>query len=167
MQTALDSTSRIALPVELTTFIGRERDTAELCRLVSGTRLLTLTGAGGSGKTRLALQVVGALSAESHRELAWAELGALTDAANIAPHVARACGIHEEICGGDAALLASLIAERDLLLVLDNCEHLVDACAAFAEVLLRTCPRVGILATSREALGVKGERAWLVPALPE
>src|SRR5262245_61753641 len=100
--------TRSILPLELTSFIGRERETAELCHLVSTTRLLTLTGAGGSGKTRLALQVVRALTADTQREFAWVELAALNDPAHIAPHIARACGINEEI-RGDAALLAGLL----------------------------------------------------------
>ena len=165
MQNTRETNAATELPVELTTFVGRERETAELCRLVPVTRLLTLTGAGGSGKTRLALQVARAL-ADTSEEVAWTELGSLTNSAHIAPRIARAAGIGEEIREGDAGLLAGLLKDRSLILVLDNCEHLVDACAQLADVLLRTCPNLRIIATSREALGVRGERAWLVPPLP-
>ena len=162
MQQSSDPASRAALPVELTSFDGRKHETAELHRLLGSNRLLTLTGAGGSGKTRLAHEVIRQLDAD----VAWVELAAVNDPANIAQHIARACGIGDEIRAGDTQLLARLLANRSLLLVLDNCEHLVDACAAIADTLLRASDTLRMLATSREALGVKGERAWLVPQLP-
>jgi predicted ATPase/DNA-binding SARP family transcriptional activator len=148
------------LPVELTSFIGREREIVELRQLLGTSRLLTLTGAGGSGKTRLALEVVQELS-----DVVWVELAALRDGSLVAQHIAAACGISEEMRGGESAVLIRLLRDRALLLVLDNCEHLVETCAELADQLLRACPDLSILATSREALGVKGERAWLVPAL--
>ncbi len=162
MQATLQNTD---LPVELTTFVGRERETTELAQLVPVTRLLTLTGPGGSGKTRLALQVARAL-ADAGEEVAWVELSSLTDPTHIAPRIARAAGIGEEIREGDAQLLAGLLKDRSLILVLDNCEHLVDTIAGLVDALLRNCPNLRIIATSREALGVRGERAWLVPSLP-
>lgn len=117
------------LPVELTSFIGREREVAELRRLLGSSRLLTLTGAGGSGKTRLALEVV-----QTAGNVAWVELAALRDGSLIPQQIAEACGITEEVRGGDPAMLVRLLRGRPLLLVLDNCEHLVDAGAELAEV---------------------------------
>ncbi|HET9441347.1 MAG TPA: BTAD domain-containing putative transcriptional regulator [Longimicrobiales bacterium] len=166
MQSISDSSSRNALPVELTTFIGREREVAELRRLLLSTRLLTLTGGGGSGKTRLAAEVVKHAATDLAVDVAWAELAPLENPEHLAQHIGQACGIAEEIRGGDPLLLANLLSGRSLLLVLDNCEHLVDKVASVTDLLLKTCPGISVLATSREALGIKGERAWLVPALP-
>jgi predicted ATPase/DNA-binding SARP family transcriptional activator len=153
------------LPVDLTTFVGRERELGELRRLIGSSRLLTLTGAGGTGKSRLARETVGPAAAELGLGLAWAELASLDDATAVARHVADACGLNEEARGGDVNALAGLLRSQRLLLVLDNCEHLVEACATLADTLLRVCPGLRIVATSREALGVAGERAWLVPPL--
>ena len=161
-----ESSGRGFLPVELTTFIGRERELAELRRLLANARLLTLTGGGGSGKTRLAAELVGSAAADLGLDAAWIELAPLDDGAHLAQHVATALGITDEIRSGDFGLLARLLGTRRLLLVVDNCEHLVDGCAALVDVLLKACPDIRVLATSREALGIKGERAWLVPALP-
>jgi predicted ATPase/DNA-binding SARP family transcriptional activator len=151
-----------ALPVELTTFIGRRSELEELERLMVAGRLLTLTGAGGSGKTRLARELV-ERDAVAAGGVAWVELAALDDPALIPQHVAESFNVRDEVRGPEALL--SLLRARGGLLVLDNCEHLVDACAELAHSLLRGCPELRILATSREALGVKGERAWLVPPL--
>jgi predicted ATPase/DNA-binding SARP family transcriptional activator len=151
-----------ALPVELTPFIGRRHELADLERLLAAGRLLTLTGAGGSGKTRLALELVDRASV-ARRGVAWVELASLDDPALIHQHVAEALGVRDEVRGPEA--LEALLRARGGLLVLDNCEHLVEACADLAHGLLRACPELRILATSREALGVKGERAWLVPPL--
>ena len=166
MPTLTESSGRGCLPVELTTFIGRERELAELRRLLGSTRMLTLTGGGGSGKTRLAAELVGLAAGDLGVDAAWIELAPLDDAAHLAQHVATALGITDEIRSGDYSLLARLLGARRLLLVMDNCEHLVDGCAALVDVLLKTAPDIRVLATSREALGIKGERAWLVPALP-
>src|SRR5205823_1604952 len=146
-------------------FIGRERETAAVQELLQGTRLLTLTGAGGSGKTRLALEVASRVGAQYPDGVAWVELAPLSNPELVPHHVADALGVRRDgiRSAGDALLEA--LREWDALLVLDNCEHLVEACARLAEALLRGCPRLRILATSREALGVGGERAWLVPAL--
>src|SRR5256886_1987454 len=152
-------------PAQLTSFIGRERETATVRELLQGTRLLTLTGAGGSGKTRLALEVAGRLGSHYPDGVAWVELAPLSNPELVPHHVADALGVRRDgiRSAGDALLEA--LREWDALLVLDNCEHLVEACARLAEALLRGCPRLRILATSREALGIGGERAWLVPAL--
>src|SRR5881409_1356391 len=152
-------------PTQLTSFIGRERETAAVQELLRSTRLLTLTGAGGSGKTRLALEVASRVGTQYPDGVAWVELAPLSNPELVPHHVADALGVRRDgiRAAGDALLEA--LREWDALLVLDNCEHLVEACARLAEALLRGCPRLRILATSREALGIGGERAWLVPAL--
>src|SRR5438034_3832571 len=152
-------------PAQLTSFIGRERETAAVKELLRGTRLLTLTGAGGSGKTRLALEVAGRVGAQYPDGVAWVELAPLSNPELVPHHVADALGVRRDgiRSAGDALLEA--LRDWDALLVLDNCEHLVEACARLAEALLRSCPRLRIMTTSREALGIGGERAWLVPAL--
>jgi len=132
--------------------------------LLEGTRLLTLTGAGGSGKTRLASEVATLAAGDHAAGAVWVELAPLQQPELVPAAVLAALEIEQGTRTAVDALLDSL-RERDLLLVLDNCEHLVDACAGLAETLLQSCPRLRILATSREALGVRGERAWLVPGL--
>ena len=156
---------RPQLPVVLTRFIGRAREVAELRELLSGTRLLTIAGAGGSGKTRLALEVARAEMPAYPAGACFVALAALADPALIDQELARALGVRE---GQGAPLrdqLAGYLATRRLLLVLDNCEHLIDACARLAEALLPRCPWLRILATSREPLRIAGEVAWLTPAL--
>src|SRR5207245_11476822 len=138
---------------------------AAVQELLQSTRLLTLTGAGGSGKTRLALEVASRVGAQYADGVAWVELAPLSNPELGPHHVADALGVRRDgiRAAGDALLEA--LRDWKALLVLDNCEHLVEACARLAETLLRGCPRLRILATSREALGIGGERAWLVPAL--
>jgi predicted ATPase/DNA-binding SARP family transcriptional activator len=152
------------LPLQLTTFIGRAGEVEEIRGLIRAGRLLTLTGAGGSGKTRLALEAATGLESEVAR-VGWVELAGLSEPALVAQQVAEQLGVQQE--GAQPALQTLLATLRDarLLLVLDNCEHLVDACAHLVEALLRGCPDLKILATSREPLGIGGERAWLVPSL--
>ena len=152
------------LPVPLTHFVGRERELDDLARLLAGTRLLTLTGAGGSGKTRLAREAAARVAGEFGR-VAWTDLSPLCDGALIAQEVAASLHLPERAGVTPLERVVAEICEVRTLLVLDNCEHLVDACAELAEQLLRGCPRLVILATSREALGVAGETAWLVPPL--
>jgi predicted ATPase/DNA-binding SARP family transcriptional activator len=151
------------LPVHLTRFIGRGHELGELARLIGTTRLLTLTGAGGSGKTRLAREVAAA-EAGRYSRIAWVDLAPIADASIIAREVATALHIPDR-GGRPAEALIATIGDSPMLLVLDNCEHLVDAAAELAEQLLRACPRLSILATSREALGIPSETAWLVPPL--
>jgi len=151
-------------PVQLTTFIGREREIAAVDDLLQSTRLVTLTGVGGAGKTRLAVEV--ALRVTPRYEASgWVDLASLSDPALVAEVVAAALGYREEGSRSAVATMVDRMCERATFVILDNCEHLVDACAELAETLLKGCPSVRILATSREALGVPGEQAWLVPPL--
>ncbi len=151
------------LPVELTRFIGRQRELDALRRVAGESRLLTLTGAGGSGKSRLALQLVQTLT--DAPDVAWVELAPLSDEALLPAAVLRALGAPAEGGAATADSIAGVIRDQPLLLVLDNCEHVVDACANLVHALLQRCESLRVLATSREALGVTGERAWLVPPL--
>jgi len=160
----LSSGTPATLPLELSSFIGRTRELAELGALLPQTRLLTLTGAGGSGKSRLAMELVRTL-AERGLEGIWVELAGIEEPGTLARAVLDAFGVHEDVGGRDPEALVGYLRGRSALLVLDNCEHLVDACAELVVTLLRGCPGIRVLATSREALGVKGERAWLVPPL--
>ena len=153
------------LPVELTHFIGRERELAALRQLADSARLLTLTGAGGSGKSRLALQLVTQIPGAVADDVAWVELAPLMEERLVPGAVQRALGSPTEGGAASADSIITTLGDRSLTLVLDNCEHLVDTCATLADTLLRACPRLRIIATSREALGVAGERAWLVPPL--
>jgi predicted ATPase len=153
------------LPVHLTSFVGRQQEQAEVVRLLAGTRLLTLIGAGGVGKTRLALRVAASLL-DDYADGVWAvELAPLGDEALVPGAVAAALAIREVPGQPLTDTLATALSAKRLLLVLDNCEHLVAACAALVERLLRACPQVRVLATSREALAVAGETAWRVPSL--
>lgn len=152
------------LPVHLTRFIGRDRELDDLTGLIPSARLVTLTGAGGSGKTRLAREAA-ERAASAFRRVTWIDLTPLTDPALLAQLVADAFHAHERVTIPPREAIVREIGADPVLLVVDNCEHLVDACAEMAEWLLRACPRVRILATSREALGVASETAWLVPPL--
>jgi len=153
------------LPVQTTSFVGRERETQEVQRLVRGTPLLTLMGAGGCGKTRLSLQAAGEL-ADTFPDGVWlVELAPVSDPGLVPLVVASALKVREEAGLSLTATLVEHLRHKDMLLVLDNCEHLVGAAATLADELLRTCPRVRILATSREALRIPGETTWEVPLL--
>ncbi|HZO87057.1 MAG TPA: tetratricopeptide repeat protein [Chthonomonadaceae bacterium] len=172
------------LPRQLSSFIGREREISEIKRQLTqgagtlplhksgrdpdfenGVRLLTLTGCGGCGKTRLAIQAAADLL-EAYPDGVWlVELAALSDPAQVPRMTALALGIREEPGRLLLGTLTEALAPRRLLLILDNCEHLIAACAALANTLLRACPRLQIVTTSREALGIAGETAWRVPPL--
>ena len=152
------------LPVQLSSFIGRERELIEIRRLLAGTRVLSLTGAGGSGKTRLALEA--GASAAGFPDGVWlAELAALSHPSLVVQAVAEVFEVREQPGRPLIELVAAYLADRELLLVLDNCEHLVEACARVAEDLLRSCPNLRILATSREPLRIPGEVVFRVPSL--
>jgi predicted ATPase/class 3 adenylate cyclase len=153
------------LPRQLTSFVGREQEMADVKRLLAATPLLTLVGTGGAGKTRLALQVAADVL-ETYRDGAWlVELAPLTDPSLVPQTVAATLGVREQAGRPVTQTLQEYLRTRMLLLVLDNCEHLVAACAALAEGLLRACPNLRIMATSREALGIAGETTWRVPSL--
>ena len=133
-------TSPNNLPTQLSSFIGRERAMAELKSLLSTTRLLTLSGAGGSGKTRLALQVATTLLAEFEHGVWWVELASLTDPVLVPQQVASSLGLSEQPGRSLMDTLIDTLQPRKPLLVLDNCEHLIAACAHLVERLLRSCP---------------------------
>ncbi len=153
------------LPLQLTSFIGREREQAELRTLLAGTRLLTLTGSGGAGKTRLALRVAGEL-VDKYADGVWlVEFASLGDGALVSKTVASVLGVPEAPGRPLDEVLSGALQPRSILLILDNCEHVLPFVARLADGLLRTCPRVRILATSREALNIAGETVWRVPSL--
>lgn len=189
---------RSNLPKPLTSFIGREKEIQQIERMVSSARLVTITGSGGVGKTRLAIRVAETLVPQFRDGVWWVELAALfagrpyqaRDLAHarvssregdtaiqtagqgeqvgvdlITQAVAKALRVPES--SGQPLLegIVEYLREKKLLLILDNCEHLIEACAALADRVLGDCPVVTILATSREALGVPGEKAWLLPSL--
>jgi predicted ATPase len=153
-----------ALPVPLSSFIGRAQEIAEVRRLLETARLLSLTGSGGVGKTRLALEVA-RTAADARWTPAFVELAPLRDGASAAQAVATTLAVQERPGRPLLDTLAEALGPRAILLVLDNCEHLVEACAELADDLLRRCPRLRVLATSREPLGVVGEAVWRVPSL--
>jgi predicted ATPase/DNA-binding SARP family transcriptional activator/DNA-binding CsgD family transcriptional regulator len=157
------------LPASLTSFVGREQEVLEVKRLLSMTRLLTLTGAGGCGKTRLALEIARDLVG-TYQDGAWlVELAALSRPDLVPRAVAAALGVPEQAGRPLEDILTDHLRTRDLLLLLDNCEHLVDGAARLTDILLSACPNLKVLATSREPLGVPGEAVWTVPplSLPE
>jgi predicted ATPase len=153
------------LPRPLTSFVGRERELAEMPRVLARVRVLTLTGPGGSGKTRLA-QELAAGRVPSYPDGVWlVELAALSESSLLPDAVASALDLQPPAAGPPLRAIAAQIADRRLLLVLDNCEHMVQACSELVTGLLRACPRLVVLATSREPLHVPGETTWRVSSL--
>ena len=153
-----------AVPAPLTSFVGREREVASVAEALTKARLVTLTGAGGSGKTRVAAEVARVAAERFADGAAWVELAPVTDPGHIIGHIAATLGIGN-IGQTPADALREALRDAEMLLVLDNCEHVTDAASAVVDLLLRECDSVRILATSREALGVDGEHAWLLPVL--
>jgi predicted ATPase/DNA-binding CsgD family transcriptional regulator len=153
------------LPAELTSFVGRRHEVADVKRLLSASRLVTLTGVGGVGKTRLALRVAADLRRAFADGVWLVDLAALTDPALVTQTVAAGLGIRDQSARAVQATLQEHVGDKQLLLVLDNCEHLLDECAALADALLRAAPGLRFLATSRQSLGIPGERAMAVPPL--
>lgn len=158
---ALGPPRRTPLPAQVTSFVGRARELAELAAALQTTRVLSLVGTGGCGKTRLAIETARAAAVD----VAWVDLSPLNDPALIRSAVAAALGLREAVATDDV-LLAHLRG-RTTLLVVDNCEHLAAECAALVDALVRGAEDLTVLATSREALGVAGELAWQVPSLDD
>ena len=153
------------LPAQLTSFVGREKEMAEIKQSLTEHRLVTLTGSGGAGKSRISLQVASNSFERFSSGIWFVELAPLTDPDLIPQTILTAVGI--QTIQGHTALesLIDFLREKNSLLILDNCEHLIEACARLVEALLNTAPNLKILASSREALGVKGEQAWRIPSL--
>ncbi|MHC3366324.1 protein kinase domain-containing protein [Rhodococcus aetherivorans] len=154
-----------SLPLERTSFVGRRHELTEAKNLLTGSRLVTLTGIGGVGKTRLAMRVAAAVQRDYAQGVRLVELGELHDRASLLDAVAAAVGLRDQSARPMQEVLLEFLAPRQVLVVLDNCEHLIDAVADLADLLLRTCPRLRILATSREPLVLGGEAVLAVPPL--
>ncbi|WP_414686088.1 helix-turn-helix transcriptional regulator [Mycobacterium sp.] len=154
-----------SLPTQLTSFVGREAQMNEVRELLAENRLVTLTGAGGVGKTRLAIQVAAKMSGEFGDGVWYVDLAPITDPELAPVTVARALGLPDQPGRSTMDTLLRHVADRQMLVVLDNCEHLLDACADLAAALLGRAPRLTGLATSREPISVSGEVIWRVPSL--
>lgn len=153
------------LPRQMTSFIGREDEIATMKRLLKESRLLTITGSGGCGKSRLALQVAAEVLEDHPDGVWWVELASVSDASLVPNAVAAALSIREVHSQLLSRTLSNHLSQSRALVVLDNCEHLVSACADLVDALLRACPALTILTTSREPLGVDAETAWRVRSL--
>jgi predicted ATPase/class 3 adenylate cyclase len=153
------------LPVQLTSFVGREREVEQVKKRLERNRLVTLTGSGGVGKTRLSIQVASELVGEYPNGVWLVELAPVTDPSLVTQTICTALNV--TLQGNTPALnvLTDYLKQKKILLVVDNCEHLIDACAQLCETLLHMCPELRILASSREALGIDGENAYRVPSL--
>jgi predicted ATPase/DNA-binding SARP family transcriptional activator len=154
------------IPVPLTSFVGRQRELKEIARLFSASRLLTLTGSGGVGKTRLAIEAANESIRKFKDGVYWVELDSLTDATLIPQEIAQALNLREVPNEPLIETLRAYLGSKEVLIVLDNCEHVIRACAHYAEQLLAACPELKILATTTEGLGLFSETIWQVPPLP-
>ena len=153
------------LPVQLSSFVGRDAELTQLRELLADNRMVTLTGAGGVGKTRLAVQVAAQLAGEFSDGVWYVDLAPITDPELVGVTVARALGLPDQPGRSTMDTLLRFVRDRQLLVVLDNCEHLLDASAALVAAVLSGAARLTLLATSREAIGVAGEVSWRVPSL--
>ncbi len=153
------------LPEQLTSFVGRERELSEVADALTATRLLTLTGAGGCGKTRLAAQAAADALDRFPGGAWWVELAPLADPDAVGPTLGDAVGVKPLPGQSSLEAVVAHLADAQALIILDNCEHLLEVCATAAEALLQGCPAVTVLATSRAPLGVAGEADWRVPSL--
>ena len=154
------------LPLRSSSFLGRDQDVTSVRELLETTNLLTLVGAGGIGKTSLSLQVAAAVL-DKYKDGAWfIELAPISDAALVQIAVADVLGLREEPGRPLITTILDFLRTRRLLIILDNCEHVIEACASFAAAVLRACRNTRILASSREPLAVNGELTWRVPSLP-
>jgi predicted ATPase/class 3 adenylate cyclase/DNA-binding XRE family transcriptional regulator len=153
------------LPIQLTSFIGREREIDEIRQLLNSARLVTLTGAGGTGKTRLAIEVTRKIG-DQYPDGAWlVDFALLPEASLIWQSIASVLAVREEPNRSLVQTLIDFLRAKKLLLIFDNCEHLISACASVASALLQACPQLQILATSREPLSIPGENQYYVPTL--
>jgi predicted ATPase len=154
------------IPLELTSFVGRHSEMSDVKKALSAARLVTLTGIGGVGKTRLALRLAGEVRTDFRDGVWFVELGELRDESMLVDVVTATLGVRDQSARPSLEVLIEFLTSRRLLLVLDNCEQVVDAAAKLAETLLRSCPEIRILATSREALGIVGETVEPLSPLP-
>jgi predicted ATPase/DNA-binding XRE family transcriptional regulator len=154
------------LPVRLTSFVGREDEIADIKALLESRRLVTLTGSGGIGKTRTAVEAGLQLLGARHDEVWFADLSPLVHGGFVAGAIASVLDVQLAQVADPIASLASALKAREFLLILDNCEHLIDEAAGAAAAILRACPGVTILATSRERLAIEGEQVYRLPSLP-
>jgi predicted ATPase/DNA-binding CsgD family transcriptional regulator len=153
------------LPIQLTSFVGREKELADVQRLLQNTRLLTLIGPGGTGKTRLSIQAASEMLDQSPNGVWFVELAPILDPLLVPRTTAIAIGLRDEPQRPVIDMLCDYLNEKKILLILDNCEHLVDACARMADQILHAAPETRILTSSREALGIGGEVTYRVPSL--
>ena len=153
------------LPTQLTSFIGREKEMSQVARAIRDHRLVTLTGPGGAGKTRLSLQIAADLIEQFTDGVWFVELAPISDPELLPKAILSAFGVVEQPGRAILGQLTDYVREKQLLLVLDNCEHIIEACAKLADTLLNEGHALKILATSREPLGVKGEASWYIPSL--
>ena len=153
------------LPVQLTSFVGRDAELTQLRELLADNRLVTLTGAGGVGKTRLAVHIASELAGEFADGVWYVDLAPITDPALVPVMAARALGLPDQPGRSTMNTLNRFVADRQMLVVLDNCEHLLDASAELVAALLGVAAGLTLLATSREPIGVAGEASWRVPSL--
>jgi predicted ATPase/class 3 adenylate cyclase/DNA-binding CsgD family transcriptional regulator len=153
------------LPARLTSFVGRASQIDELCTMLAGHRLLSLTGAGGAGKTRLAVEIAARAVTEFEDGAWYVDLAPITHSDVVAVAVARALGLPDQPGQSAVDSIVSFVRNRRVLVVLDNCEHLLDACARLVSAVLGACPQVTLLATTREPIRAAGEVTWAVPSL--
>jgi predicted ATPase/DNA-binding CsgD family transcriptional regulator len=166
MRGPVKRTARIdRLPSDLTSFVGRHREVVEVRRLLSATRLVTLTGPGGVGKTRLALRVAAEVRRAYADGVCQVDLGQTRDPSLLWYRVADALGLRDQTDRPLAQVVTDFLSARQMLLVLDNCEHLLGACAELVSTILSTAPWMRVLCTSREAVGSPGEHVWMVPPM--
>lgn len=165
----LNSISKSAsnLPIQLTSFVGREKEIEEIKALLNSSRLVTLTGSGGTGKTRLSIEVGTQLLSSFSNGVWMIELAPLSDESQIIPALAQAFGLQELPFNPLKNMVLDYLRDKKLLLILDNCEHLIAACARLADELLHQCAGLKILASSREAFGIAGEVAYRTPSLAD
>ena len=160
-----DLTRTNNLPVQTSSFVGRDKELGEVKKMLEENRLVTLVGAGGAGKTRLAMEV-GYNSPDLHPDGTWlVELASLDDSNQVDSQVLKSLGLRESADTSTIETILDTLRSRSMLLVMDNCEHLIDPCATLLDQLLRSCRELRILATSREPIGIRGEAIYRVPSL--